>query len=107
MQTIEQRFRKEIEVEQLWAVTEHGRYVFTTMLLVSMILVLGLWDSVNHNKLLAWIALLTTCLVPHINGIIHSELKEQKLWDKYYTEQPRPRTLSEKKYKTLKRASAS
>ncbi|MBK8816535.1 MAG: hypothetical protein IPN42_14000 [Methylococcaceae bacterium] len=43
MHSIEQKFCKEIEVEQLWAVTEHGRYVFSTMLLVSSILVFGLW----------------------------------------------------------------
>jgi len=45
------------------------------------------------------------CLVPSLNGVTYSQLKEEKRWDKYYTEQPRPRTLSEKKFKTLKRAS--
>ncbi|MDD2724978.1 MAG: ABC transporter substrate-binding protein, partial [Methylovulum sp.] len=42
------------------------------------------------------------CLVPHLNGLLYPKLKEQKLWGNYYTEQPRPRTPSEKKYKTLK-----
>jgi glycosyltransferase involved in cell wall biosynthesis len=45
------------------------------------------------------------CLVPCINGVTYVQLKEEKRWDKYYTEQPRPRTLSEKKFKILKRAS--
>ncbi|MFA6163366.1 MAG: hypothetical protein WC685_08060, partial [Methylobacter sp.] len=31
------------------------------------------------------------CLVPELTGNIYSNLKEQKPWDKYYTEQPRPR----------------
>jgi signal transduction histidine kinase len=58
MQTVEQRFHKEIEVEQLWAVTEHGRYVFFTMVLISLTLIFGLWNTVNHDKLLLWFALL-------------------------------------------------
>jgi signal transduction histidine kinase len=59
MSNVEEKFRKEIEVEQLWAVTEHGRYVFSTMVMVSMTLIFGLWDTVSHDKLLTWFALLT------------------------------------------------
>lgn len=36
---------------------------------------------------------MTTCLVPYINGVIYSQLKEEKRWDKYYTEQPFIRLL--------------
>ncbi|WP_411728245.1 hypothetical protein, partial [Methyloglobulus sp.] len=42
------------------------------------------------------------CLVPLLSGLVYHQLKEEKRWDKYYTEQPRPRTLQEQKYKRLK-----
>ena len=44
------------------------------------------------------------CLVPQLSGIMYDQLKAEKRWDKYYTEQRRPRTLLEQKYKRLKRA---
>lgn len=59
MRAVEQKFRKEIEVEQLWAVTDHGGYVFASVLLVSSTLVFGLWSSTPHDRLLFWLALLT------------------------------------------------
>jgi len=59
MQAVEQRFHKEIEVEKLWAVTEHGGYVFASVLLVSSTLVFGLWTTFPHNRLLIWLAILT------------------------------------------------
>jgi len=59
MSAVEQKFRKEIEVEQLWAVTEHGGYVFASMLLVSATLVFGLWATARHDRLLLWITGLT------------------------------------------------
>lgn len=60
MNTIEQKFRDEIEVEQMWVVTEHGKYVFFSMLQVSLLLVFGLWDMAPHRLLLFWFALLTS-----------------------------------------------
>ncbi len=59
MLSVEQRFHKEIEVEQLWAVTEHGGYVFASMLLVSSTLIFGLWTSASHERLVVWFVLLT------------------------------------------------
>jgi len=50
---------------------------------------------------------LTDCLVPHLSGVLYHQLKEEKRWDKYYTEQPRLRTRQEQKYKRLKRDSVS
>jgi hypothetical protein len=38
-------------------------------------------------------------LGPHLNGLLYPKLKEQKLWDKYYTEQPLPRRLPRKNTK--------
>jgi len=45
------------------------------------------------------------CLVPRLSGSLCGQLMEEKPWDRYYTEQPRRRTPSEQKFKTLKRAS--
>lgn len=59
MNTIEQKFHDEIEVEQMWVVTEHGKYVFFSMMQVSLLLVFGLWDTTPHELLLFWFALLT------------------------------------------------
>ena len=52
MNGIEQQFRDEIEVERLWVVTGHGQYVFFSMLLVSGLLVFGLWDTASQKLLL-------------------------------------------------------
>ncbi len=41
------------------------------------------------------------CLAPYITGFTISELTTKKIWDKYYTVQPRLRTALEKKYKRL------
>lgn len=88
MRTVEQKFRKEIEVEQLWAVTEHGGYVFASMLLVSTMLVFGLWTTANHDRLLSWFALLTFINLfkwlalhhyHHHKEILFTNLKEFKL----------------------------
>jgi len=59
MNTIEQRFHNEIEVEQMWVVTGHGKYVFFSMLQVSVLLVFGLWNMASHELLLFWFSLLT------------------------------------------------
>jgi signal transduction histidine kinase len=59
MKNIEQQFRDEIEVERLWVVTGHGQYVFFSMLLVSGLLVFGLWDTATQKLLLSWFLLLT------------------------------------------------
>jgi hypothetical protein len=45
------------------------------------------------------------CLVPQSSGVLLSEIKETNLWEVYCMAMPRPRLESEKKYKTLKRAS--
>lgn len=60
MDIIEEKFQHEIEVEQMWVVTEHGKYVFLSMLQVSAVLVFGLWDIAPHGLLLLWLSLLTT-----------------------------------------------
>lgn len=59
MKNIEQKFHDEIEAEQMWVVTEHGKYVFFSMLLVSLLLVFGLWEITPHALLLTWFLLLT------------------------------------------------
>jgi signal transduction histidine kinase/CheY-like chemotaxis protein len=60
MSVIEQKFHDEIEIERLWIATEQGRYVFFALLLISLLLVFGLWDMESHKRLLIWFALLTT-----------------------------------------------
>ena len=59
MNTIEQQFRDEIEVERLWITTKQGEFVVFTMLPISMLLMFGLWDTVAHNLLLLWFVMLT------------------------------------------------
>lgn len=80
MQTVDQKFRKEIEVEQLWAVTEHGGYVFSTMLLVSMTLIFGLWHTISHDKLLFWFALLTVINLFKWMALHHYHLHKEILF---------------------------
>ena len=48
---------------------------------------------------------LNTCLIPQTNGVQYRyfSISTKKLWDKFYTNAPRLRSASEKKYKTLKR----
>jgi type III restriction enzyme len=43
------------------------------------------------------------CSVLSNGGMILNELERKELWDRFYTNAPRLRTLSEKKYKNLKR----
>jgi signal transduction histidine kinase len=59
MNTIEQQFRDEIEVERLWITTKQGEFVVFTMLPISLLLIFGLWDTVAHHLLLLWFAMLT------------------------------------------------
>ncbi len=60
MEIIEKKFQKEIEIERIWIATEQGRYVFFALLLISLLLVFGLWDMSSHRLLLIWFALLTS-----------------------------------------------
>jgi hypothetical protein len=59
MNTKEQKFHDEIEVERLWVTTEQGEYVVFSMLPVSMLLIFGLWDTTSHALMLLWFSLLT------------------------------------------------
>jgi signal transduction histidine kinase/CheY-like chemotaxis protein len=59
MNTIEQKFHDEIEVERLWVATEQGKYVFFNMLPISALMVFGLWDTATHALLIAWFFVLT------------------------------------------------
>ena len=59
MNSIEQKFHDEIEVERMWVATGQGKYAFFCMLPVSLLLVIGLWDSAPHSLLLLWFSLLT------------------------------------------------
>ena len=58
MNIIEQKFRDEIDIERLWVTTEQGRYMFFSMLSISILLVFGLWDTATHTQLLVWFSLL-------------------------------------------------
>ncbi|MFN7225784.1 MAG: hypothetical protein ACK5UY_00835, partial [Holosporales bacterium] len=46
-----------------------------------------------------------TCLVPNSYGVVYNTVREVNLWEVYCMLMPRRRRESEKKYKTLKRAS--
>ena len=59
MDTIEQKFQNEIEVERLWITTKQGEYVVFTMLPISLLLIVALWDTATHELLLLWFILLT------------------------------------------------
>lgn len=59
MNTIEQKFLDEIDIERLWVTTEQGGYLFFSMLPISVLLVFGLWDTAEHTLLLKWFSLLT------------------------------------------------
>lgn len=59
MNSTEQKFHDEIEVERMWAPTDQGKYAFFCMLPVTMVLVFGLWDIASHRLLLIWFSLLT------------------------------------------------
>ena len=59
MDTIEQKFQNEIEVERLWITTKQGEYVVFTMLPISLLLIVALWDTSTHELLLVWFILLT------------------------------------------------
>ena len=59
MNIIEQKFRDEIDIERLWVTTEQGRYMFFSMLSISILLVFGLWDTATHTQLLVWFSLLS------------------------------------------------
>ena len=60
MEIMEKKFHKEIEIERLWIATEQGGYVFFALLLISILLVFGLWDMASHRLLVIWFTLLTT-----------------------------------------------
>ena len=60
MNTIEQTFHDEIEVERLWAATKQGNFVFFSILPFSLILVIVLWKESSHSLLLIWFVILTT-----------------------------------------------
>jgi signal transduction histidine kinase/CheY-like chemotaxis protein len=59
MDASEKRYHREIEIERLWIATEQGKYVFFALLLLSVLLVFGLWDMASHKLLLTWFLLLT------------------------------------------------
>lgn len=59
MNTKEQKFHNEIEVERMWVAAQQGKYVFINMLPISILLIFGLWDMASHMRLLFWFALLT------------------------------------------------
>ena len=59
MNTLDQKFHDEIEVERLWITTKQGEYMVFSMLPVCMLLVFGLWDTASHSLLLLWFSLLT------------------------------------------------
>lgn len=52
MKAAGQKFQDEIEVEEFWVVTEHGQFVFFSMLLGSGPLVFGLSGSMLYHLLL-------------------------------------------------------
>ena len=60
MNTIEQKFHDEIEVERLWVGCAQGRYVFLNMLPIIILMVIGLWDMVSHTYLLLWFLIVIT-----------------------------------------------
>lgn len=59
MANTEDKYREQIEIERLWIATEQGQYVFVALLLLSLLLMFGLWDMASHALLLAWFAVLT------------------------------------------------
>jgi signal transduction histidine kinase len=59
MSTVEQKFHDEIELERMWITAKQGEYVVFTMLPACMLLLFGLWNTMDHAKLLWWFALLT------------------------------------------------
>ncbi len=55
MNTIEQTFHDEIEVERLWtATTKQGEFTFLSILIMSIIFVFLLWKEAPHSLLLLW-----------------------------------------------------
>ena len=60
MANAEDKYREQIEIERLWIATEQGQYVFVALLLLSLLLIFGLWDMTSHALLMIWFAVLTT-----------------------------------------------
>lgn len=54
MNTIEQTFHDEIEVERIRACTGQGALIFLSVLPFSCVLVFVLWDYAQHSSLLVW-----------------------------------------------------
>ena len=59
MNTIEQKFLDEIDIERLWVTTKQGGYMFFSMVPISALMIFGLWDTAAHKLLLEWFSLLT------------------------------------------------
>jgi signal transduction histidine kinase/CheY-like chemotaxis protein len=60
MANVEDKYREQIEIERLWIATEQGQYVFVALLLLSLLLIFGLWDMTPHWQLFSWFFVLTT-----------------------------------------------
>lgn len=54
---VTQKFQQDIEVEQLWAATQNGKYVFFVMQPVLVLTVFALWHSAAHSRLLFWLCM--------------------------------------------------
>ncbi len=59
MNTVEQTFHDEIEVERLWSATKQGEFIFFSVLPVSIIFVYLLWEEASHALLLIWFTVVT------------------------------------------------
>lgn len=56
----------------------------------------------NHIEKVKWRAHGLSCLVPERSGLWYEPLSEDDPWLKFFTNAPRPRTLSEQKYSDRK-----
>jgi signal transduction histidine kinase len=59
MNTVEQTFHNEIEIERIRTSTEQGTLMFSATLPFSIVVVVVLWDKVSHSSLLFWVIALT------------------------------------------------
>ena len=59
MRQIEQKYRREIDIERMWLASRQGEFVFFAILPFSLIVVVVLWDIAPHQLLLTWLIILT------------------------------------------------
>ena len=55
MNSVEQTFHDEIEVERMRAATEQGIFMFFALFGFSIVLVVVIWDYVSHSSILLWL----------------------------------------------------